>query len=74
MGAHPLCVGVRREKKRKKNEEKGKCNGVIFTRMGFVLSEQIIQGVLFGMKQAGINQGFWVMFLGLIPWFSTITH
>ena len=32
-----------------------------------------IQGVLFGMKQAGINQGFWVLFLGLIPWFSTIT-
>jgi len=26
------------------------------------------------MKQAGINQGFWVMFLGLIPWFSTITR
>ena len=37
MGAHPLCVGVRREKKRKRNEEKGKCNGVIFTRMGLVL-------------------------------------
>jgi hypothetical protein len=33
-----------------------------------------LQGVLFGMKQAGINQGFWVVFLGLIPWFSTITH
>ena len=33
-----------------------------------------VQGVLFGMKQAGINQGFWVVFLGLIPWFSTITH
>ena len=30
--------------------------------------------VLLGMKQAGINQGFWVMFLGLIPWFSTITR
>ena len=37
-------------------------------------SPTTVQGVLFGMKQAGINQGFWVMFLGLIPWFSTITH
>ena len=56
MGAHPLCVGVRREKKRKRNEEKGKCNGVIFTRMGLVLSEQIYNTP--GLKsRRGLGQG-----------------